>query len=220
MGIVFVLIVWLLFWLFIASFIGIVLGIRSYRKKRGASKVVRIWGFVKSFSIPILLVFYFLIAFIVYGTWCELSRGVDPGIGDLWQIPLGNHYSLIAIDLPSQAHIETSSGNQIYHDLTAIGREGNIVYGKDNNNHQYFIINTSDNTIETLVSEKIFLEKMKIIGINTLKMEPPETFYTRCRWNMADLMAAILIVFIPISAFIGVRRLKKTFRREEVRGRP
>jgi hypothetical protein len=147
-------------------------------------------------------------AFIGYSIWCELARGVDPGIGDMWKIPLVNGYSLVAIDLPSQAYIQTSSGDQIFFELTAIGRKGTFLFGMVQNKALYFVINTSIGSTELFKSEQAFHDKSKLLGINTFEMEPPEKFYFRYRWGVADLIAALVIVSIPFSVFIIWRRRK------------
>lgn len=75
-------------------------------------------------------------AFTVYATWCEAIRGVDPGIGDGWQVPVGNDHYFCMIDVPEEGYLLKGgcSGAALVDGITLIGSSDDLVFGNSKSN--------------------------------------------------------------------------------------
>ncbi|GAB4371958.1 MAG: hypothetical protein Kow00128_20270 [Deltaproteobacteria bacterium] len=154
---------------------------------------------------PLALVLYFSIAFLGYSAWCEFVRGTDPGIGETWKIPLGNGYALVARHALSRAHVVTPTGEEILSRLTAIGREGDILFGTVQGDDRYFLIRTGERSLEFIDSERTVPEVTGLPAIDPSRLMSIESFYRSIRWGTEDLLALFGIVLFPANLYLALR---------------
>jgi hypothetical protein len=153
---------------------------------------------------PFILLVYGLFAFIGYAFYCEMVRKVDPGMGDGWQVPVGNDYYLCMIDVPENGYLirHGCSGSPIIDGISKINVFDNLVVGKAEDN---FIFDLADGHLAALdaTSEKFHEYENKLLDVNR--------FYIKRRWNYLDVIA-VLIIVIPGFCFINLLRGHKLTR--------
>ena len=97
MGIAFVLLFWVVILGGVAAVLAGVFGMWSFtnhrRQRRG-----RLAKPLMAAAFPFLALGYAGLAFLGYAIWCKVFRGVDPGIGDGWQVPIANSVYFCMID--------------------------------------------------------------------------------------------------------------------------
>ena len=104
-------------------------------------------------ALPFLLLGYGGAAFLAYATWCEAVRGVDPGIGDSWQVPVGNDHYFCMIDVPESGSLLKSgcSGGSIVNGITELAVAGDLIVGNSKSNGP-FILDTRTGALQTFAS--------------------------------------------------------------------
>ena len=174
---------------------------------------IRWWWLVIAAALPFVLLAYAGGAFSAYALWCETVRGVDPGIGDLWLVPLPNGWRFAMIDTPEEGYLTSRSGEQIHPGITRIGVRGDYVFGQDGDT--YFFIDTKSERDETLTAESDLLRKMRTIGATRDDLDAAVMFYGWRRWTIADALAAIVMAIPPslLVLALGLRFLVLVRRR-------
>lgn len=143
---------------------------------------------------PFILLVYGFFAFVGYALYCEMVRKVDPGIGDGWQVPVGNNYYLCMIDVPDNGYLMSygCSGSPIIDGITEINVVGNLVVGRAKN--AFIFDSGSGKLTEMDATSKAFqAHEAELLNVND--------FYIRRRWNFLDIIA-VFIILIPGVCFI------------------
>lgn len=189
-----------------AFFPAILLGARARSLSRGQPLMTRLRRMAFAAAVPYLWLGYFGAAFIVYALWCEEVRGVDPGLGDGWYVPLQNGYSLDMIDTHDNPTLREGP-IAILSNLELLGVQGEFVYGR-RGFQGYYLFNTLSAEMEQFGSEEKFLSAMETHGLDPPgEMQSAVSFYFRERWGFADVAAVALILAPPaLAGFWTIRR--------------
>ncbi|HVG25056.1 MAG TPA: hypothetical protein VND45_12925 [Thermoanaerobaculia bacterium] len=164
---------------------GLMLCVFLVRRFRPA--VGRRWIVVAG-ALPFALLAYAGVAFGVYALWCENVRRVDPGIGDVWQVPLPNGWRFLMIDTPDSAMLVPPSGDNIAVDRARLGMRGDTILVADAG--QFFAIDTKTRRRTEFASEEAML---RTFGSSRGELSDANWFYTRRRWTIADALAGVVI---------------------------
>lgn len=188
----------LLFWglagIILATLAAAALATMVYLVDRRRGAVRRRW-LLTAIAFPYLALGYAAAAFIVYAMHCEMARGVDPGIGDLRRVSLGNRYALVRSDLAEETFIESPTGAQLHVNLRRIGTAGEVIVGEDRSG--FFVIDTRTKTEHPVASES------ELIGSRSGTLGDPQLvstdeYYDQHRWGWPDAIAAIGAIVPPI----------------------
>jgi len=165
-------------------------------------------------ALPFLLLAYSAIAFGAYAIWCERARGVDPGLGDSWRVPLDHGYVLEMIDLPENAFIEQPTGSD--QPVTAIATRGPFIYGEDDH-HLPFVIDTRSGQMQRFANRKDAQPQLHAFGLDHSPIQSPSDYYYRHRWTRLDAGAAVVLAlpFLLLVTLVAFR-----FRRAAAPARP
>jgi hypothetical protein len=216
MGIGFVLLLWLTFWMVVASVASIILGIGTSRLVKHAPKGPRARAVVAAVVLPPGVIVGAFLGFIVYGVWCETVRDIDPGIGDYGRAPLGSGYHFCMIDTFEQSYIENPIGKQIGSGMLRIGHDENTIY-LETEPGKFLVIDKTTNTSYFPLSVGELEEKLRELGTSVVALHSPYTIYMRARWSRLDLLALPLVMGIPgiliILVVIYVRRVWRLIRK-------
>ena len=134
------------------------------------------------------------VIFVVYGIYCEAVRGVDPGIGDSWRVPLKNGYELVMIDTPEQAFVVTPGGGQAHHDFTRIGTTDRFVVVEQGGH--FFLMDARSGNESSLRTEAELKESLQGAGEPAIELLPPGDYYNKHRWGAADAVGSAA-AFVP-----------------------
>ena len=214
----------LVFWLFIgggcATVAAILLGVVVRRVSRASGIAPRRWVLAASF-LPFLTLAYGLVAFVGYAIWCENVRGVDPGLGDSWVIPVGQGCTLDMVDQPDNAQISGPHRELLLEGVTRLAVAGEELVGESHG--KFYAVNLREHTKRSLESEGEAVAALKRSGSKAPALLPVNDFYIARRWSYLDVLAALGIAAIPAAVSIALllafrralRRATLTLRRTE-----
>lgn len=190
MGIGFVLLIWAAIFGSAAVVSAVALGLRSLRNHRAVIGRRKVFKAVAAAALPILMFAYAGAAFAVYTIWCETIRGVDPGFGDAWQVPVGNDHYFCMIDVPAEGYLLKGgcSGAPIVRGITLIGSSDDLVFGNSKSSGP-FVLDTRTGVLQTFA--RMDTAVAQITPRPTLQVA--SDFYARHRWGSADAIAVVLI---------------------------
>lgn len=152
------------------------------------------------FLVPFVYVGYFGVAFLLYAVVNGL-RGYDPGIGDMFNVPLAGSYGLVCIDSPDQCFLEDGDYRQA---VTQIGRTRNFVFAKSDTG-QYIGIRTSDDRRWVFADAQSLRTKMRAAGAKEVDLEDVGSFYSHNRWGAFDVVAVVVILAGAVALpFVGI----------------
>ena len=195
MGIGVVLLVWFAIGTVIAAIGGAALGVVAYVVRRRSGR--RAWPWVLAFAAaPFAFLVYLFVAYGVYAVWCDAYRGVDPGIGDSWRVPLQNGYAFEAIDTYDQSFIESPGRHTKHLGLVRIGQSGDLIFGSEPAG--FFLINTRTGSDSLFSSETEFRQALRASGATSIAVEEPSAFYSSHRWTAEDAVAFAIILAFPV----------------------
>jgi hypothetical protein len=142
-----------------------------------------------------LAAFYLFWAFMTYAIWCGMVRGVDPGLGDWYGVPIGHGFSLGFIDGLDHGYISprgTTSGVALIADITEIGTDGDYVYGVADPSDG-FLLNTRTGAIHRNVRAALpqTLRDAGVVPVGPLMSV--ERFYRERRWGWQDPLAVAVL---------------------------
>lgn len=234
MGLGFVLLLWTVVGLVLASIAAAVLGGATAFLTRGAES-----GRRRALLAAILLPFACLVwGGCVFVLQAVVNEGVlhrDVGMGDSWHAPLPNGYAILMIDVTDQGwvynprtqpddsgvaekedavsgvrHLQVS-GNYILGDIDSHSFEH---AGTDSNAiDSYFLLDTASGKRSNFADYESLRHEAAQHNI-TLKLEPIESVYSHYRFSWFDVFAGILFVGPPLAAFLvlvfWVRRIRRT----------
>ncbi len=154
---------------------------------------------------------YAFIAFMAYWVWCDLSRGVDCGIGDSWRVPVGHGYEMGMIDLPNDAslHSAGSEGEAVVSGIDQIGEYGQYVFGHSASDGS-FVFDTSSRTLHREKNLIALISRLHSLGVTETATVPVHEFYMAKRWSWVDAVAVILLG--APAAVVAVWMLRKAWR--------
>jgi hypothetical protein len=160
---------------------------------------------VASAFLPFALLTYGGIAFLTYGIWCDMRRHVDPGIGDLWTVPVGNGYSFCMTDVPEGAYLQKDgcSGSPLVGGITDLVEADQRILGISSSAGA-FVFDTRSNTLETFADLSIALRQFS----STPTLQTAKEFHMQRRWGWPDLAA---LSSIMVSGLLLVCFWYKTF---------
>ncbi len=147
--------------------------------------------------------------FIGYAIWCEAVRGVDAGIGDFAQVPLGSGYKLQMIDTPQNAFIRTPGGDEIEIGSRPFGFDDKFIYVETNPGRFSLIDKAAGHALGELDAPDLD-RKLHQVGVKKGAIRSAWATYTDLRWSVVDLLAAIAILVLPV--LVGVTVLLYVFR--------
>lgn len=188
MGIGIALVFWALVLGVLAAAAAVMLALWSWWNQRRAGRR----GLVRPLFaavFPFLALAYAAALFIVYAIWCEGIRGVDPGIGDAWRVPLAHGYYFCMIDVPDNGYLlkDGCSGAPIVHGITELGANADVVFGKSESNGP-FVFDTRSGTLQTFPSIDL-----AVAGVSpSSPLRSAGDFYNDRRWGWPDAIVAAL----------------------------
>lgn len=190
MGIGVVLLIWAVIFGGVAVVSAVVLGLWSLRSHRAVVGRREVFKAVAAAALPLLMFGYAGATFAAYAIWCETIRGVDPGIGDGWQVPVGNDHYFCMIDVPEEGYLlkGSCSGAAIVDGITRIGSSGDLVFGNSTSSGA-FVFDTRTGALQTFANMDAAVARITPRPI----LEGAGEFYTRHRWGYADAVAAALV---------------------------
>lgn len=150
-------------------------------------------------------------AFVVYAVWCGVFRGVDPGIGDWWGVPLANGYSLSFIDVPDRAYIAPrgeTDGQALVADITQIGVRGDLVFGALSREGG-FVLDTRTGDLRR-VAWTTLPALLAAMGVPETQLLGVREFYLERRWGWPDALALLILGVPPL--VLGARTLRMAWR--------
>jgi hypothetical protein len=207
MGIGFVLLVWFILGCISAIPVSIFLVIVYYRKKRktpiDGKRIIKSIGLA---ALPFLFLIYFVIAFVIYGFWCDFYRGVDPGLGDCWYVPLGAGYEISMIDVPDKAWIDKND-EPVLSGIVEIQKIYPYIYGRRES--RYFMLDMNKGNLIYHNNIDALNEALRAKGIMQVKkLQSVHSFYISYRWGYRDLIAVVIIMIPPaIGGFLILKFL-------------
>jgi len=192
MGIGFVLFFWILLGSVVAAVLSLGFGLMARTAFRCTPRSKRLRGTLVAVATPFLCLVYGVLAFMVYWIWCGNSRGVDPGLGDTWFVPLGSGYRLVMIDVPEQALIIGPVGRQLGSFLTQLGVDNRYIYFTSGDS--FDLIDKETDQRATGLSRA---ELDQRVGGSRIRLQAPIAVYHSLRWSVLDIIAAGLIFGVP-----------------------
>jgi hypothetical protein len=145
---------------------------------------------------PALILVTAGVSFAVYATWCERIRGTDTGIGDTWRVPLGGGYSLLMIDSPEQACIDGLGDPSSQFGLESLAQTGSLIVARDSAG-RFLLLDTTRHTEVVLRSRDSAFAALRERGLHMPELHSPITYYSRRRWQAADVVAALFAASLP-----------------------
>lgn len=155
----------------------------------------RLW-IVAAAAAPFALLLYGVFAFGAYAIWCESARGVDPGLGDSWIVPVGNGYKFGMVDVPDQCYLEGPSGGQFGQNLKRLGAAHDVLAWESEGTFR--VLNTRTKNQQTVASEDIAVAMLKNAGDGDTALLEPSVFYGNRRWSYQDLIALVIAAIPPL----------------------
>jgi hypothetical protein len=143
------------------------------------------------------------VGFGVYAAWCD-SRGVDPGIGDSWFVPLGSGYRLAFVDIADQAFLESPTKEQFDLYTRGVGFDSQTIYFEAAD-HTYQLIEKANGRVSHGLSESALAIRLQSLGQPPASLRPPSQIYDELRWSAQDLLAVPIVFGVPmvLSARVG-----------------
>jgi hypothetical protein len=177
----------------------VVLGLWSWWKQRRAVGYARVLKVLAAAALPFLLVGYGGVAFGGYAIWCETVRHVDAGIGDVWQVPVGNDHYFCMIDVPENGYLLKGgcSGSPIVDEISELAATDDLVIG-DSKSQGAFELDTRTGTLLRFTSMEAVLARTTPRPL----LRSANDFYGYRRWGYADAVAAVLIAVQAIAITI------------------
>jgi hypothetical protein len=168
----------------------VVLGLWSLWNHRAVIGRREVLKAVAAAALPIFMFGYAGAAFVGYAIWCEILRGVDPGIGDSWQVPVGNDHYFCMIDVPAEGYLLKGgcSGAPIVDGITELGSSDDLVFGNSKSSGP-FLLDTRTGALQTFASVETAVARIT----PRPNLRGAGDFYIRQRWGRADAIAVVLI---------------------------
>ena len=200
MGIGFVLFAYVLILMMLAIPVSIGIFVFNFsRRKKGKDPVN--WARLVIFSTyPFIGIAYIIFAIVLNGLFCEYVRGVDPGFGDGWEVPIKNGYKFCMIDDTKSGYImkDECSGSTDLAGITKINIQGDSIYGEAK---QPFVFNLSNGEFHFTNMDADWKSKIEP------KLKSANDFYGQQRGHIADMISLAFFAFPPV--WLGIRKLKK-----------
>lgn len=184
-----------------AAIVGLAVAVTAPHEQEGPlwSRIAKSVGY---FLVPFGYVAYFGVAFLIYAVVSGL-RGYDPGIGDMFNVPLAHGYGLVCIDSPDQCFIENGAYRQ---PVSQVGRDRDrdFVFAMSATG-QYLAIRTSDDRRWVFPNEQSLRTEMRAAGAHEIELEDVDTFYSHNRWGFFDAAAIVVILLGAVALpFVSV----------------
>jgi len=204
MGIGFVLIAYLLILAILAIPISIGIFLSNFVRRGKGKTTISLNRLVIISMYPFLGILYLFIAFILNATFCEYVRGVDPGLGDGWEVPLKNDYKFCMIDDTKDGYLMRygCTGSPSLFDITRINIFGDSIYGIAK---EPFLLNVLNGEERSIKKDSIWLSTIepKLLSAND--------FYRKQRGWFGDLFSLVVFSIPPIFLLIWKRKKKHNF---------
>lgn len=207
MALGYVLIFWILpFFVAIALLVAPVLGLWSWLNSKRVQQpsVLRA---LKASLLPFAWIFTGIAWFVIQGLLCEV-RGVDPGLGDYWLVPVQDGYYFCMIDVTDEGHLarDGCSGVSPVDGINKLAESGNFIVGTKADTSA-FSLNTRNGIVKHY--RDIVELTSRFSGLPPL--QSPIEFYADRRWGYQDFVsvimlgvALILVTCVWYRAFIGL----------------
>jgi hypothetical protein len=166
------------------------LGIWTWWRQRRVFGRVRPFKLAAAVALPFLLLAYGGAAFTAYAIWCEVVRDVDPGIGDSWQVPIGNAHYFCMIDVTDSGYLLKGgcSGAPIVDEITELAQAGDVIAGASGSTGP-FVLDTRTGAVEAVATVDAALARLP----SPAPLQSAADFYTARRFGAADAIAAVLL---------------------------
>jgi hypothetical protein len=149
-------------------------------------------------------------AFMAYAVWCGVVRGVDPGLGDWWGVPVGHGFSLSFIDVLDHAYISprgSTDGEPLIANITEIGASGEYVFGLVNQG-EGFVLNTRTGAVRR-TGRAALPETLRDAGVSPTALTSVAEFYRKRRWGWQDVIALAVLGIPPF--LVATRTLQRAW---------
>lgn len=203
MGIGFVLLIWMVLCGLAAVPISAAVAYWSWRNSRDTS-VLNARRSMRAALLPFLLIVVGLVWFIAYGVYCEVVRGVDPGIGDMAMVPIVNGYSLCMMDVPAQAYVMKGGcgGVALVDGIRQLGIAGDLVVGASSESPG-FVLDTRTGAVSRFPDSAAALAQAPAAA----PLHPSNEFYSARRYGWQDVAAgAALLAALAVVVALWYRR--------------
>jgi hypothetical protein len=148
MGLLFVLIVWIIFFGILGLPIFFIAGFWSWRNSKRFGQPSKSRAVFASL-LPFVWIVTGLVWFIIQGIFNEVVRGVDVGLGDGWQVPIRNRYYFCMIDVHDEGSLmkDGCTGVAPISGINKLSETDNFVVGTKTDS-KAFSLNTQNGEIE------------------------------------------------------------------------
>ncbi len=194
MGLGCVVLIWGILATFVFAVLSVALATMSYRRQRRAGEVSA-RALLAAAAFPFALLAYGGVAFVAYAAWCEFVRGVDPGLGDVDQVPLDGGYSLVIIDVPEQAYLDSRDGEQVG-PIRRLGIAHGVIAG-ESADVGLFVIRVATGERSNYTDARAWRAALAHLGAQSVRLEDPSELYLHRRWGWLDVAAGLVILAIP-----------------------
>jgi len=175
----------------------ILLALAYFTGGRQRLRAVFLWMIETGFKTGV----YFIVVAIVFVLFCVI-RGVDPGIGDGFSVPLGSGWKLECIDTPESGFIHRDSlgSETIIRGISQIGDDGTFVFGLSEDEGHFLFDTESGNLTKDLALADL-RERLAKAGVTFKGIMSTSQFYFAKRHMGLDL-ALLVVLGVPAVAFV------------------
>jgi len=200
MGIIFVLFLWIVFLGCVGIPVAASLAWWSWRNGHQESRPWKARAIMAA-ALPFILIGMGLVWFVGYAIVSGL-RGMDPGLGDSWSIPLTHDYFFCMIDVPDDGNLMRNecSGEAAVYGITQLSQCGDVVNGT--NAEGPFLFDTASGTLVPGAQREAVLERCN----PSTHLQSPSEFYRAHRSGWPDILALVVLFAMLVSTSLAWHR--------------
>lgn len=131
-----------------------------------------------------------LLWFLCYAAYSSSVRKVDPGLGDIWAVPLRHGYFFCMIDVPDSGYLmkHDCSGVPPIADIRELAEVGDVIVGSSGQSG--FVFDTRTGDLKRRDSTAAALAQFS----PPPKLQTSEQFYRTRRFGWQDLVALAILL--------------------------
>jgi len=145
-----------------------------------------------------------LLWFFSYALYSGAVRKVDPGLGDLWAVPLPHGYFFCMIDVTTSGYLmkDGCSGSPPLRDIGELAQVGDAIVGVSGITGA-FVFDTASSKVTLYESPAVALAQFSPAP----SLQPADDFYRRHRFAWQDVAAALILFSLVLGiSWIWFRR--------------
>jgi hypothetical protein len=172
-------------------FFAVVVQLKDYKKPLNE----RLFKWGACFAGPLLGVALCGAGWFAYAAHCEFVRGVDPGLGDAWYIPLSKDYKLLFIDDWDHAWLQERSKSGSSDQIESLADAGDFTAVRLKEPEGYRLLSKAY-AAETRFDTRAGLEKSlaKAGHAQPLNWQQPEAYFMERRHTWVDTAWGLLVL--------------------------